>query len=90
MLWLTICAIRHLGRFVYQEQIRSRLMREAQATPAAGLHFRWPTGPMANGIVRVVWQVAWFLLARWMPLPLHDWRATVLKLFGAKLGEGCR
>ena len=38
----------------------------------------------------MVWQVAWLALARWTPPPLHAWRAMVLRMFGAKLGGGCR
>lgn len=49
-----------------------------------------PSFSLANRIARVVWQVAWLVLARWTPPPFHGWRAMVLRMFGAKLGDGCR
>ena len=43
-----------------------------------------------NRFVRVVWGVAWLLLARFTPPPLHAWRRLVLRAFGAKVGRGAR
>jgi len=57
-------------------------------------HFR-PMGagaafPLANKLERVLWQIAWLLLARWTPPPLFAWRRLVLRAFGAKIGRGAR
>lgn len=45
---------------------------------------------LRNRLFRVVWGVAWLLLARWTPPPLHGWRRLVLRLFGARLAPGAR
>jgi putative colanic acid biosynthesis acetyltransferase WcaF len=44
----------------------------------------------ANRAGRVLWALACALLLRPTPRPMHAWRAAVLRLFGAKLGRGCR
>ena len=49
-----------------------------------------PSFSLGNRLVRSVWMLAWLLLARWTPPPLHGWRALVLKAFGAKMGRNCR
>lgn len=36
---------------------------------------------------RTLFALAWCLLARWTPRPLHPWRALVLRAFGAKIGR---
>jgi putative colanic acid biosynthesis acetyltransferase WcaF len=43
----------------------------------------------ANRAARAVWAIAYWLLVRPTPRPLHAWRAFVLRLFGAKLGRSC-
>ena len=45
---------------------------------------------LRNRFVRVVWGVAWLLLARFTPPPLHAWRRLVLRAFGARVGRGAR
>lgn len=45
---------------------------------------------LRNKAVRVAWSIAWTLLARFTPPPLHSWRCTVLRLFGAKIGARVR
>lgn len=45
---------------------------------------------LGNRLLRIVWQLSWFLLARFTPPPLHGWRRTVLRAFGAKIGRGAR
>ena len=37
---------------------------------------------------RGIWSIAWLLLYRPSPTPLHGWRRGVLRLFGAKIGPG--
>ena len=49
-----------------------------------------PSFGWGNKLARVVWGVAWLLLARWTPPPLHGWRRLVLRLFGARVGAGSR
>ncbi|MGA0556492.1 WcaF family extracellular polysaccharide biosynthesis acetyltransferase [Larkinella sp. VNQ87] len=49
------------------------------------------TGPsfsLANRIKRLVWGVAQFLFFRYSPKPFHQWRAFILRCFGAKIGRG--
>ena len=45
---------------------------------------------LGNRLLRIVWQFSWFLLARFTPPPLHGWRRTILRAFGAKIGRGAR
>jgi putative colanic acid biosynthesis acetyltransferase WcaF len=40
---------------------------------------------LRNRIYRIIWTVAWRLLAAWTPPPLHGWRRLLLRLFGAKV-----
>jgi len=49
-----------------------------------------PSFPLRHRIFRAGWIVAWTLLARWTPPPLHGWRRLVLTLFGARLARGAR
>jgi putative colanic acid biosynthesis acetyltransferase WcaF len=49
------------------------------------------TGPsfsLSNRIGRVVWNVVSAMLFRYSPKPLHGWRSFLLRIFGAKVGEG--
>ena len=48
-----------------------------------------PAFSLSNRARRAVWGVAWLLLYRPSPRPLHAWRSMILRLFGAKLGPGC-
>ena len=45
---------------------------------------------LGNRLTRVVWGIAWLLLARFTPPPLHGWRRLVLRAFGARIGRGAR
>lgn len=45
---------------------------------------------LGNRLYRAAWMIAWLMLARFTPPPLHGWRRTVLRLFGAKIGRGAR
>ena len=49
-----------------------------------------PSFSLANRLGRVAWAIAWLLLARWTPPPLHRWRCMVARLFGARIGKGVR
>ncbi|WP_128543340.1 WcaF family extracellular polysaccharide biosynthesis acetyltransferase [Larkinella soli] len=49
------------------------------------------TGPsfsLRNRLARLVWAVADLLFFRFSPRPLHQWRAFILRSFGAKIGRG--
>jgi putative colanic acid biosynthesis acetyltransferase WcaF len=35
---------------------------------------------------RVAWKIAWIVLFRFSPTPLHAWRRLLLRAFGAKIG----
>lgn len=59
------------------------LTRDA-AKPAWGA----PSFSLGNRVRRAAWSLAWLLLARWTPSPLHGWRRLLLRLFGARLGRG--
>ncbi len=45
---------------------------------------------LGNRLARVGWGLAWLLLARFTPPPLHGWRRLVLRAFGARVGRGAR
>ncbi|MEO6387533.1 MAG: DapH/DapD/GlmU-related protein [Croceibacterium sp.] len=45
---------------------------------------------VGNRVFRVAWGLAWLVLARFTPPPLHGWRRIVLRAFGAQVGAGSR
>src|SRR4051812_33859179 len=48
-----------------------------------------PSFSLGNRLARVGWGIVYATLFQWSPRPLHAWRALLLRLFGAKLGDGC-
>ena len=44
---------------------------------------------LGNRVARQLWNVVWLLLFRPSPRPLHAWRSTLLRAFGATLGKQC-
>lgn len=62
------------------------LLDASQARPTEG----GPSFSLGNRLFRAFWMLAWLLLARWTPPPLHGWRRLVLRLFGAKVGARAR
>lgn len=46
-----------------------------------------PSFSLANRVARALWGAVWLLLFRFSPRPFHAWRATLLRLFGARLGK---
>jgi putative colanic acid biosynthesis acetyltransferase WcaF len=42
-----------------------------------------------NRIGRAGWGLVWLCLFRPTPRPMHRWRASLLRLFGARLGRDC-
>lgn len=55
----------------------------------APLMVQRPPG-FANKCARAVWGLAWLLLYRPTPRPLHAWRRLVLRMFGATVGAGAK
>ncbi|WP_158751032.1 putative colanic acid biosynthesis acetyltransferase [Acidobacterium sp. S8] len=48
-----------------------------------------PSFSLRNRLTRVAWQLVYILLFRLSPRPFHAWRASLLRLFGARLGPTC-
>ncbi|MBS1722245.1 MAG: WcaF family extracellular polysaccharide biosynthesis acetyltransferase [Armatimonadetes bacterium] len=48
-----------------------------------------PSFSLANRMRRFLWNFACLLLFRPTPRQLNAWRASVLRMFGAKIGQGC-
>ncbi|MDE8650481.1 putative colanic acid biosynthesis acetyltransferase [Novosphingobium album (ex Liu et al. 2023)] len=57
---------------------------------STGQHRGGASFSLGNRVFRLVWMVAWTLLAAWTPPPLRGWRAFVLRCFGARVGKGTR
>jgi Acetyltransferase (isoleucine patch superfamily) len=49
-----------------------------------------PSFTLSHRAFRTVWIVAWTLLARWTPPPMHRWRVMLLNLFGARVAADAR
>lgn len=47
------------------------------------------TFTFANRLKRAFWGAAYLLFFKYSPRPMHQWRAFILQLFGAKLGKHC-
>ena len=45
---------------------------------------------LGNKLARIIWIIAWTVLARWTPPPLWAWRRFLLRLFGAQIGSGAQ
>lgn len=52
--------------------------------------FRGPSFSLSNRLGRAVWTAVYFLLFRLSPRTFHVWRIFLLRMFGAKIGRGCR
>lgn len=63
-----------------------KVLDAAKAGSAGG----GPSFSLGNRLFRVVWMLAWLLLARFTPPPLHAWRRIVLTVFGAQIAKGAR
>lgn len=46
-----------------------------------------PSFSLQNRVSRQLWNWVWLFLFRPSPRPLHAWRASLLRIFGAKIGE---
>lgn len=47
-----------------------------------------PSFSLSNRLMRLVFSLAWLVLARWTPPAMNPWRIFILRLFGARLGPG--
>lgn len=56
--------------------------------PKTDTRFRPSPHSLANRLCRGLWGIAWLVLFRPSPKPLHRWRRALLRLFGARIGEG--
>lgn len=45
---------------------------------------------LGNKLARAAWGVAWLILFRPTPSPLHAWRTWLLRAFGARIGRGVK
>lgn len=43
-----------------------------------------------NKLARAVWQIVYWFFFRFTPVPMHPWRAVILRLFGASIGKQVR
>jgi len=48
-----------------------------------------PSFSLGNRFRRLAWNLCWLFLYRLSPRPFHAWRAGLLRLFGATLGDAC-
>ncbi|MDB5711499.1 MAG: putative colanic acid biosynthesis acetyltransferase [Sphingomonas bacterium] len=58
--------------------------------PARQVLVRQPPTSFYSKAGRGLWNIAWFLLYRPSPRPLHGWRRMLLRSFGAKIGRGAK
>lgn len=49
-----------------------------------------PSFSFRNRLLRVIWMAVWTCLCRFTPPPLWGWRRLILRLFGARIGQGAR
>lgn len=49
-----------------------------------------PGRQFANRVARSLWGIVYLLLFRPSPRLLHGWRVFLLRVFGCRLGRGCR
>jgi len=49
--------------------------------------YKRPSFSLNNKLRRLVWGISWTILCRWTPNPMHNWRISILKLFGAEIGN---
>jgi len=65
-----------------------QIMQDTMPVDAPSIDISHKPSPYSarNRLARALWGVAYILLFRPSPRPLHGWRRFLLKLFGAKLG----
>lgn len=62
----------------------TQTQRSTEADPFARPQFSW-----SNKLRRAAWQLCWAVLAYPTPRNAHQWRAFLLRRFGAQLGPAC-
>lgn len=48
--------------------------------------YKRPVFSTKNKVKRFIWQFAWLILCRFTPIPFHNWRCFVIRIFGGKIG----
>lgn len=49
------------------------------------------THTKVNKVKRLLWDIVWLLFARFTPRwCLNNWRSNLLRMFGARIGKGCK
>src|SRR4051794_12135653 len=46
-----------------------------------------PSFSLRNRVARMIWSISWSVFCRFSPAPFHEYRSTVLRLFGARVGK---
>lgn len=57
------------------------VLEASKTNPVAG----GPSFTLRNRLIRIVWRVAWFILASWTPPQFRGWRRLLLRAFGARV-----
>jgi putative colanic acid biosynthesis acetyltransferase WcaF len=70
------------------KQIHYNAAEHIRADTAADPYLR-PAFSLRDRMRRLNWNICWALLYRTSPRPLHSWRSSLLRLFGAKMGSNC-
>jgi putative colanic acid biosynthesis acetyltransferase WcaF len=70
------------------KQIHYNASEHISAETAADPYLR-PAFSLRDRLRRLNWNICWALLYRTSPRPLHSWRASLLRLFGATMGPDC-
>lgn len=71
------------------ERLASKPVPAAASNQAVEDPYLKPAFPVRDRLRRLLWNICWLLFYRTSPRPFHAWRATLLGLFGAKLGANC-
>jgi len=56
----------------------------------SGALYGGPSFSLGNRAFRALWQLTWLSLASWTPPQAHFWRRLLLRMFGARIGNGAR
>src|SRR4051812_26525887 len=67
---------------------RERATHSIVASPDENPYERTSFSPR-HRLARLIWQYTYMLVYRISPRPFHNWRAMILRVFGAKIGRGC-
>jgi putative colanic acid biosynthesis acetyltransferase WcaF len=70
------------------KQIHYNAAEHIRADTAADPYLR-PAFSFRDRMRRLNWNICWALLYRTSPRPLHSWRSSLLRLFGATMGSNC-